>query len=137
MPLCWERYSRRHQNTDRLSHSPGGAEQGLRTQDCSSAAPVGFEAVLPSLVDQVLPLKLLPSSRRPLVTYVLRVLPIDATVSQGSCPGLSALRGQGLHPTLHHGIHGSRAWLALIVQEYVLSRSPDKMRAQGATALLA
>lgn len=64
------------------------------------------------------------------MTYVLRVLPIKATVSQGSCPGLSALRGQGLHPTLHHGVHGSEPGSHSVFKR-MLSRSPDKMRAQG------
>lgn len=58
---------------------------------------------MPRSPDQVLPLKLLPSSLGPLAAYTLRVLSINATVSQDSGPGPLALRGQGPHLASHHG----------------------------------
>lgn len=43
----------------------------------------------------ILPLKDLPSSLGPLEVHVLRELPINATVSQDSGPGLAAREGRG------------------------------------------
>lgn len=101
-------------------HLPLGAEQRLRRQGCFSAAPRALRSISPSLADQVLSLKRLPLSLGPLAANVLRVLPISATVSQDSGPGLAAPRGQGPHLTPPWSPQ-LRAWLTLDVQEYMLS----------------